>query len=87
MVPFANMELYFQIAGWVGTLLIITAYFLTTRQYVVIKGKTDEWMNLFGAVGVGINVFHQHAWPAVALQAMWFIIAIASLVKAPKPSA
>ena len=81
------MELYFQIAGWIGTVLIVGAYFLTTRQYIITKGKTDEWMNLFGAVGVGINVFHQHAWPAVALQITWFVIAVASLLKAPQQTA
>lgn len=75
------MELFFQVAGWVGTILIIGAYFLTSREYLITKGKTDEWMNVLGAVGVGINVYHQHAWPAVALQATWGIIAIASLLK------
>ena len=38
-------------------------------------------MNLFGAFGVGVNVFHQQAWPAVALQVVWGIIAIISLIK------
>lgn len=77
------MELYFSLAGWMGTALIVGAYFLTSRQYLITKGKTDELMNLLGAIGVGINVYHQHAWPAVALQAAWFIIALASLLKAP----
>jgi hypothetical protein len=38
-------------------------------------------MNLIGAIGVGINVFHQGAWPAVVLQVIWGIIAIAALFK------
>ena len=38
-------------------------------------------MNLFGAVGVGVNVFYQQAWPALALQIIWGIIAISILIK------
>ena len=38
-------------------------------------------MNLLGAIGVGVNIFHQQAWPAIALQVVWGIIAIAALTK------
>lgn len=78
------MELFAQIVGWVGTLLVIAAYFLISNKKI--KGDNDlyEMMNLFGAIGVGINVFYQRAWPAVALQVVWGIIAIASFVKTRK---
>lgn len=61
------------------------AYFL-----LVIFKKIDEdskiykIMNLFGAIGVGVNVFNQQAWPAFALQIIWGVIAIVSLVKTKK---
>ncbi|MEK7069477.1 MAG: hypothetical protein AAB822_01965 [Patescibacteria group bacterium] len=79
------MEILFQVIGWVGTFLIATAYFL-----LVIFKKIDEdskiykIMNLFGAIGVGVNVFNQQAWPAFALQIIWGVIAIVSLVKTKK---
>ncbi|MBI2055211.1 MAG: hypothetical protein HYT39_03930 [Candidatus Sungbacteria bacterium] len=38
-------------------------------------------MNLIGAIGVGANVLYQQAWPALALQVIWGIIAIATLVR------
>ncbi len=41
-------------------------------------------MNLFGALGVGVNVFIQQAWPALTLQVVWGIIAIFSLIKMRK---
>ena len=37
-------------------------------------------MNFFGALGVGVNVFYQAAWPALALQVVWGIIAVIALV-------
>ena len=65
--------------------MIATAYFL-----LVIFKKIDEdskiykIMNLFGAIGVGVNVFNQQALPAFALQIIWGVIAIVSLVKPRK---
>jgi hypothetical protein len=39
-------------------------------------------MNLVGAFGVGINVFVQGAYPAVAIQIAWAFVAIFGLYKA-----
>jgi len=75
------MEILIQTAGWMGTILIVLAYFLVSRQYVTGKSKIYQLMNLFGALGVGVNVFHQEAWPALALQITWAIIAIISLIR------
>ncbi len=76
------MEILIQFIGWVGTFLIVFAYFL-----LVVLKKIDEnsrvyqVMNLLGAIGVGINVFHYQVWSAFTLQLIWGIIAIVSLVK------
>lgn len=75
------MELLIQIAGWVGTFLIVFAYYLISYKKIDSSSKAYQGMNLLGAIGVGINVFHQEAWPAVALQVVWGIIAILSLMK------
>jgi len=78
------METLIQIAGWVGTFFIVFAYFLVSYKKVGGDSKIYQAMNLLGAIGVGVNVFHQHAWPAVALQIVWGIIAIIALVKRQK---
>lgn len=75
------MELFLQAVGWAGTTLIVLAYVLVSRQYVTGTSRTYQLMNLLGAIGVGINVFYHAAWPALALQIAWAIIAIASLVR------
>ena len=78
------METLIQTAGWVGTFLIVFAYFLVSYKKVGGDSKIYQAMNLLGAIGVGVNVFHQQAWPAVALQIVWGIIAIIALVKRQK---
>lgn len=74
------MELLSPIAGWIGTGLIVLAYFLVSTKRV--RG-TDRWyqlMNIGGSFGVGINVYFQHAWPSVALQILWILIGLYSLI-------
>lgn len=78
------MEILIQTVGWVGTFLIVFAYFLVSYKKVDGSNKIYQAMNLLGAIGVGVNVFHQQAWPAVALQVIWGIIAIVSLTKTIK---
>jgi hypothetical protein len=75
------MELLIQTAGWIGSFLIVLAYFLVSYKKVDAESKAYQAINLIGALGVGVNVFHQQAWPAVALQVVWGIIAILALTK------
>jgi len=70
-----------QIIGWIGTFLIVAAYFLVTYKKIDPAGRNYALMNLFGAIGIGINVFYHHAWPAVIMEIIWALIAISALVK------
>lgn len=75
------MEILSQTIGWIGTALIVIAYFLVSSKKVEGNSKIYQTINLLGAICVGVNVFSQHAWPALALQIIWGIIAIFSLIK------
>ena len=75
------MEITSQIIGWIGTFLIVLAYFLVSTKKVDGQSKSYQTLNLLGAIAVGVNVLHQHAWPALALQIIWGVIAIVSLLK------
>lgn len=70
-----------QAVGWVGTFLIVFAYYLVSTKKVDGSSKQYQLLNFFGALCVGTNVFYQQAWPAVALQVVWGIIAILTLLK------
>ena len=73
-----------QACGWVGMALIIAAYFLNSRKTLDSQSKTYQLMNVFGAIGAGINCFYQRAWPVLALQIIWGVIAIMTLLKKQK---
>lgn len=74
------MVTFFDIIGWIGTALILLAYFINSFR----KTKSDTFyqlMNLVGAIFMGVGLFPKNAWFSFALQVAWGIIAIASLVK------
>lgn len=70
-----------EIIGWIGTILILTAYFLVSTERLKPKANSYILMNLFGAIFIGVNVFAHQAWPTVALEVVWGGVAIIGLVK------
>lgn len=78
------MEIFAQVVGWMGAFLIVLAYFLISYKKVKSDSRVYQLMNLVGAVGVGINASYQKAWPSLAIQIVWGIIAIIALAKSLK---
>ncbi len=78
------MEIFSQTIGWIGTFLIVLAYFLVSNNKISATDRRYQLLNLFGAIFVGVNVFQQSAWPAFTLQVVWSLIAIFSLIKIKK---
>ncbi|MDQ5962690.1 MAG: hypothetical protein QG653_497 [Patescibacteria group bacterium] len=76
-----SIEILVEGVGWVGTFLVILAYFLVSTKKVHPESAYYQILNLLGALGVGANVFYQQVWPAFALQVVWGCIAIISLVR------
>jgi hypothetical protein len=71
----------YSILGWAGTVLIVGAYFLNSTKRLESTSAIYQLMNLFGAMGMLVNVFHTRTWAAVALQVVWGVIALCSLLK------
>jgi hypothetical protein len=71
------MELFIQIAGWVGTILVVGAYFLVSYNKIPPTSSFYQLLNLIGVIGVGISVYYEHAWSALAFKrsgesSLWF---------------
>ena len=81
-----TMNTLSQTVGWIGTCLIIIAYYLVSSKKVDGGGIRYQALNLIGALCVGVNVFSQKAWPALFLQIVWAIIAIVSLFQNTRKS-
>lgn len=73
-----------QIFGWIGTTLILLAYALVSFKKFDATNRAYQWINLVGAVSLGVHVFSQKAWAAVTLEIIWGLIAVVALVRNKK---
>lgn len=74
------MELLWEIAGWAGAAVILSAY-LTVSMGWLKAGRGFQMANLLGACAFIVNgAFHQ-AWPSVATNIAWFLISAVALLR------
>jgi len=64
---------------------MVSAYYLVSHKKLKSHDVSYQLMNLFGAAGLGLNVFYQKAWPALAFEVLWIVIAITALVRKSDP--
>jgi len=70
----------FDILGWIGMVLVLIAYALLSTNKID-NGKYYQLLNLFAALFMAIGLFPKNAWFSFALQVIWGIIALISLLK------
>lgn len=68
------MNLFVEIAGWAGALLILGAYLLLSMGKLTGQMPLYQWMNVFGAAGFTTNAWWHGAVPVVALNLVWMLI-------------
>ncbi|KKT19098.1 MAG: hypothetical protein UW02_C0015G0002 [Candidatus Nomurabacteria bacterium GW2011_GWB1_43_7] len=69
-----------QAIGWAGTTLLLLGFYLLSKGKMQGRSYNYQLTQFFGAVGIGISAFAQHAWPAFAVEFVWAIIAGATLI-------
>lgn len=70
----------FEVIGWTGTLLLIGAYFLLSIGKIP-NGRTYQWLNLLGALGLLVNGAVHGAWPSAVLNIVWSGIGIFAIIQ------
>ena len=68
------------IAGWIGMIFILVAYWLVSAKKVEGGARLYQLLNFVGALGIIWNTFVQQAWPAMLLNVIWALIAIKTLL-------
>jgi len=72
--------MFYDVLGWIGMILVLVAYMLLSTNKID-SGKFYQILNLVAAILMAIGLFPTKAWFSFALQVVWAIIAIVSLVK------
>ena len=75
------LDLFMEVVGWIGAVLILAAYGLLSAGKLDAKSPAYQWLNVVGAVGFIINSCWNGAWPSSALNVSWVGIGVVALVR------
>jgi hypothetical protein len=69
------------IIGWVGVLLILTAFILTTFGIINATNTAYGILNFSGALGIIISSYAKKDFQPVMLNVVWFLVAIVGIIR------
>jgi hypothetical protein len=75
------MNLLIEIVGWIGSILIVGSYYLNIQGKLDSKDSKYIWANLIGGICFIINTYAHHAYPSVAVNIVWVIIALFAIFR------
>lgn len=73
------MATVLEIAGWMGAAALLGAYGLVSTGRFESGGRSYQLFNLLGSAGLTVNAVYHQAWPLVALNTTWLLIATFAL--------
>ena len=74
------MDLLIDILGWVGSATYLLAFALNSARKVKSDSYAYQGMNIFAGVVMTYYTFAHEAYSATALNSIWAIIGVATLV-------
>ncbi len=72
---------YFEYIGWLGFVLIVSAYLFLTIKMLVVNSVVYQLMNLVGASCMVANARNAGAKPFFWLNITWALVAVVGLVQ------
>jgi cell division protein FtsW (lipid II flippase) len=73
-----------EVVGFIGVVLVLSAYILITTEKVTAKNKIYHILNGVGSLGILINAFYHTAIPSVLLNGIFLFVAGYGFIKARK---
>lgn len=69
-----------EILGWIGVVAILIAYAAVSAKRWNGDSIIYQMLNLIGSMLVIVNSFYNHAYPSVAINVAWILIATYALI-------
>lgn len=69
------------IIGWLGTILVLVAYFQVNQNKWSADSKIFQTCNLFGSTALIYKAYTNAVWPSAVLNLFWALIALTALFK------
>ena len=77
----SSLELFVEIAGWAGAVLILLAYLLLSMGRLTGQSALYQGMNVVGAAGFVANGWWHRALPSASLNVVWALIGALALLR------
>ena len=73
------MEILIEVLGWIASVLIVGSYFLNIRGKLSAQSAWYILANMVGGLFFIINTWYHGAYPSMAVNVVWVIIALFAL--------
>ncbi len=76
-----NEKFWFDVAGWLGSVLVVAAYALNISGRMRATAPFYLWANILGSIGLILNTAYVGAYPSAAVNVIWVLIALWGVVR------
>ncbi len=76
-----TLNILMEVVGWIGAILILTAYGMLTAGKLDGRSPAYQVMNVVGAAGFIANSSWNGAWPSAILNVIWVGIGAVALIR------
>jgi hypothetical protein len=73
------MNILIEVLGWIASVLIVGSYFLNIRGKLDAQSKWYILANMIGGLFFVINTWYHGAYPSMAVNVVWVVIALFAL--------
>jgi len=70
------IELLINILGWLGSALLIIAYYRNSKNLLSAQSQMYQGLNIVGSIFLIINTVYYGAYPSSAVNIIWVVIGI-----------
>jgi hypothetical protein len=70
------MKVLVEVVGWVGAIMMLSAYVLLTLGRLKSQSPWYHWLNIVSGAGLIVNSGWNGAYPSVCINVVWLIIGL-----------
>jgi hypothetical protein len=70
------MKVFVEVVGWLGALMMLSAYILLTLGRLKAQAPLYHWLNIVSGAGLICNSSWNGAYPSVCINVVWLIIGL-----------
>ena len=74
-------DLIIDILGWIGSLLLVTAYWLNSKNLINAQTRAYQLLNIIGSLTLMINTFYYGAYPSSSVNIIWLLMGLYHITK------